>query len=104
MTVRSSLRTTIALASLAICIVAMNAIAYATSAPVVLPTGATITPDAAPGSVFQPLTVDLPDFPGRAVDGAQTTAISPEAADVARGATVLQCANGRESRDRPIPL
>jgi DNA-binding beta-propeller fold protein YncE len=44
----------------------------------VLPTGATITPDAAPGSVFQPLTVDLPDYPNRAVDGAQTTAISPD--------------------------
>ena len=44
----------------------------------VLPTGATITPDAAPGSVFQPLTVDLPDYPGRAVDGAQTTSISPD--------------------------
>src|SRR5882672_2840079 len=44
----------------------------------VLPTGATITPDAAPGSVFQSLTVDLPDYPNRAVDGAQTTAISPD--------------------------
>lgn len=44
----------------------------------VLPTGATITPDAAPGSVFQALTVDLPDYPGRAVDGAQTTSVSPD--------------------------
>ncbi len=44
----------------------------------VLLTGATITPDAAPGSVFQALTVDLPDYPGRAVDGAQTTSISPD--------------------------
>src|SRR5215475_3128855 len=44
----------------------------------VLPTGATITPDAAPGSVFQALTVDLPDYPNRAVDGAQTTLISPD--------------------------
>lgn len=77
MKVRSSLRTTIGYACLAICL-AMSSIAYATSAPLVLPTGATITPDAAPGSVFQPLTVDLPDFPGRAVDGAQTTAISPD--------------------------
>src|SRR5258706_14133894 len=53
--------------------------AYAVSQPVVLPTGATITPDAATGSVFQPLIVNLPDFPNRAVDGAQTTAISPDA-------------------------
>jgi hypothetical protein len=42
----------------------------------VLPTGATITPDAAPGSLFQALTVDLPDYPNRAVDGAQTTLVS----------------------------
>src|SRR5215510_13763101 len=44
----------------------------------VLPTGATITPDAAPGSLFQALTVDLPDYPNRAVDGAQTTLVSPD--------------------------
>jgi DNA-binding beta-propeller fold protein YncE len=44
----------------------------------VLPTGATITPNAAPGSVLQTLTVDLPDYPNRAVDGAQTTSISPD--------------------------
>jgi hypothetical protein len=36
--------------------------AYAASQPVLLPTGAWITPDAAPGSVFQPLTVALPDY------------------------------------------
>lgn len=52
--------------------------AFAASQPVVLPTGATITPDAAPGSVFQPLLVNLPDYPNRAVDGAQTTAVSPD--------------------------
>jgi DNA-binding beta-propeller fold protein YncE len=52
--------------------------AYAVSQPEILPTGATITPDAAPGAVFQSLVVDLPDFPGREVDGAQTTAISPD--------------------------
>lgn len=51
---------------------------YAATAPEVLPTGATITPDAAPGSVLQALTVDLPDYPNRAVDGAQTTSISPD--------------------------
>jgi len=52
--------------------------ARAASQSDVLPTGATITPDAAPGSVFQPLTVDLPDYPNHAVDGAQTTAVSPD--------------------------
>jgi hypothetical protein len=52
--------------------------AYAASQPVVLPTGATIKPDTATGSVFQPLTVNLPDYPNRAVDGAKTTAISPD--------------------------
>src|SRR6266496_530042 len=52
--------------------------AYAVSQPDILPTGATITPGAAPGSVFQSLTVDLPDYPNREVDGAQTTAVSPD--------------------------
>src|SRR5215469_18863651 len=52
--------------------------AFASSEPVVLPTGATITPDAAPGSVFQPLTVALPDYPEYQADSAETTAISPD--------------------------
>src|ERR1041385_7943136 len=52
--------------------------AQAVTQPDVLPTGATITPDAAPGAVFQSLAVDLPDYPGREVDGAQPTAISPD--------------------------
>ncbi len=43
-----------------------------------LPTGATITPSAAPGSVFVPLTTSLPDFPTYTPDGAETTAISPD--------------------------
>lgn len=51
---------------------------FASSEPVVLPTGATITPDAAPGSVFQPLTVALPDYPNFEPDSAETTAISPD--------------------------
>jgi len=52
--------------------------AYGGSAPVVLPTGATITPDAAPGSVFQPLKVKLPDYPDYSPDSAETTAVSPD--------------------------
>ena len=44
----------------------------------VLPTGATITPTAAPGSVFQPLTVALPDYPNYSPDSAETTAVSPD--------------------------
>jgi sugar lactone lactonase YvrE len=43
-----------------------------------LPTGATITPTAAPGSVFAPLTTSLPDFPTYTPDGAETTAVSPD--------------------------
>ncbi len=43
-----------------------------------LPTGATITPTAAPGSVFVPLRTTLPDFPFYTPDGAETTAISPD--------------------------
>jgi hypothetical protein len=44
----------------------------------ILPTGATITPTAAPGSVFAPLTASLPDFPTYTPDGAETTAVSPD--------------------------
>jgi hypothetical protein len=43
-----------------------------------LPTGATITPSAAPGSVFQKLTVALPDYPNYSPDSAETTAVSPD--------------------------
>src|SRR6516165_7078132 len=50
----------------------------ATFGQVLLPTGATITPTAAPGSVFQPLTVALPDYPNYSPDSAETTAISPD--------------------------
>src|SRR5882672_2682478 len=78
MQVRSLFRIAISAAAFAAAISASNGDAYATSQPVILPTGATITPDAAPGSVFGPLTVNLPDYPNRAVDGAQTTAISPD--------------------------
>ena len=52
--------------------------AYAASEPLVLPTGATITPNAAPGAVFQPLKVALPDYPDYSPDSAETTAISPD--------------------------
>ena len=65
-----------------------DAVAYAASQPDVLPTGATITPDAAPGAVFQTLTVNLPDYPDREVDGAQTTALSPD------GKTLLVLTSG----------
>ncbi len=44
----------------------------------ILPTGATLTPDAAPGSVFVPLTTSLLDVPTFTPDGAETTAISPD--------------------------
>lgn len=44
----------------------------------ILPTGATITPSAAPGSVFVPLTTSLQDVPVYTPDGAETTAISPD--------------------------
>jgi DNA-binding beta-propeller fold protein YncE len=59
-------------------ILAGDSAAYAVSQPVVLPTGATITPDAAPGSVFQPLTVALPDYPNYSPGSAETTAVSPD--------------------------
>jgi len=51
---------------------------YASAQSVLLPTGATITPRAAPGSVFGPLTVALPDYPNYEPDSAETTAVSPD--------------------------
>jgi DNA-binding beta-propeller fold protein YncE len=57
---------------------AILAVTSYASAQVVLPTGATITPSAAPGSVFQPLTVALPDYPNYEPDSAQTTSVSPD--------------------------
>jgi YVTN family beta-propeller protein len=62
-------------------VLAAMILAGATSAAlgqIVLPTGATITPTAAPGSVFQPLTVALADYPNYSPDSAETTAISPD--------------------------
>jgi len=62
-----------------------------TMAQVNLPTGATITPTAAPGSVFQKLEVALPDYPNDTPDGAETTAISPD------GKTLLILTSGYNS-------
>jgi len=73
----SLLRGTSLAAVLAFGLVASQSTVHA-SQSVVLPTGATITPDAAPGSVFQPLTVALPDYPEYQADSAETTAISPD--------------------------
>jgi DNA-binding beta-propeller fold protein YncE len=98
MQVRSLFRIAISAAVLAVSISASNRDACATSQPVILPTGATITPDAAPGSVFGPLTVNLPDYPNRAVDGAQTTAISPDGKTLlilTSGFNKLRDANGK---------
>lgn len=55
-------------------ILALTSFAFAQ----MLPTGATITPTAAPGSVFVPLTTSLQDVPVFTPDGAETTAISPD--------------------------
>jgi len=55
-------------------LLAVTSFAYAQ----ILPTGATITPTAAPGSVFVPLTTSLLDVPTFNPDGAETTAISPD--------------------------
>lgn len=60
---------------LAVVVAMAGSAAYAQT---ILPTGATITPNAAPGSVFLKLQVALPDFPNYTPDGAETTAISPD--------------------------
>lgn len=62
------------------CFAGALALATVSGAPAqtLLPTGATITPNAATGSVFQPLKVALPDYPNYSPDSAETTAISPD--------------------------
>jgi hypothetical protein len=67
---------------------AVGMLAAMASSAQVLPTGATITPTAAPGSVFQPLAVALPDYPNFMATGAVTTAISPD------GKTLLVLTSG----------
>jgi len=64
-------------------------------AQVILPTGATITPTAAPGSVFVPLTTSLQDVPVFTPDGAETTAISPD------GKTLLILTSGYNLNEGP---
>ena len=78
MQVNRFLRVASLAAALAAMTMAGDSAVYAASQPVVLPTGATITPDAAPGSVFQSLTVALPDYPNYTPDSAETTAVSPD--------------------------
>ena len=78
MQIKSLLRGASLAAILGVAITAVASAAFAASQPVVLPTGATITPDAAPGSVFQPLAVALPDYPNFVATGAVTTAVSPD--------------------------
>lgn len=80
MRIDSFLRKVSLIAVLAVATFSVNRGAYAQA---VLPTGATITPNAAPGSVFQPLTVTkelMPIFPiaNYKPDGAETTALSPD--------------------------
>ncbi len=61
----------------------------------ILPTGATITPSAAPGSVFVPLKTSLQDVPNFTPDGAETTAISPD------GRTLLILTSGYNLNEDP---
>lgn len=77
MRIRQHLRRNGLAATLAVMSMAGSTVAYA-SQPIVLPTGATITPDAAPGAVFQPLMVNLPGYPNYSPDSAETTAVSPD--------------------------
>jgi hypothetical protein len=46
--------------------------------PQFIPTGVTITPNAAPGSRFEPLNPDVPDDPHFTVDHAVSMAVSPD--------------------------
>jgi YVTN family beta-propeller protein len=52
--------------------------AHAAPASELLPTGMSITPTAAKGSIFQPLNPDLPDLPQFTADHPVSTAVSPD--------------------------
>jgi YVTN family beta-propeller protein len=58
------------------------------AAPIHLPTGQTLTPTAAPGSVFQPLNPHVASAPAYTVGQAETTAVSPD------GKTLLVLTSG----------
>ncbi len=60
-----------------------------------LPTGARITPSAAPGTTFQNLNPDLSSLPGFLADHAVTTALSPD------GATLLVLTSGYNAITKP---
>lgn len=76
-------------------VAAILALTSVALAQVILPTGATITPTAAPGSVFVPLTTSLQDVPVFTPDGAETTAISPD------GKTLLILTSGYNLNEDP---
>jgi YVTN family beta-propeller protein len=88
MKIQTLVRRASSVAALAATMLVFAAAALAISQPVTLPTGANITPDAAPGSVLQPLTVSLPDYPNYGPDSAEATVISPD------GKTLLVLTSG----------
>ncbi len=88
MDIRAILRRASVVAAFAATSLVFDAKAVAVSTPVQLPTGASITPDAAPGSTLQQLTVALPDYPNYSPDSGETTAVSPD------GKTLLVLTSG----------
>jgi DNA-binding beta-propeller fold protein YncE len=64
--------------ALAVSVAMLGSAAAAADSQLWLPTGQTVTPQAAPGSVFQPLTADLPVVGKQLVGGGATTALSPD--------------------------
>jgi len=78
MQMKTLLRRASVAAGLALAFLVSDRAAYAVSTPVVIPTGATITPDAAPGAVFQNLSTSLPDYPTYFPDSAEASAVSPD--------------------------
>ena len=78
MKMKSFLRRASVVAGLALASLVSDRAVFAASQPVVLPTTATITPDAAPGAVFQNLTASLPDYPNYFPDSAEATSVSPD--------------------------
>ena len=79
------------IASAWLAIVSLTTTGQAWPGPIFLPTGLSITPTAAPGSVYEALNPKLADFPNFIASGALSTAKSPD------GKTLLVLVSGHNS-------
>ena len=71
------------------------------AAPQMTPTGFAITPDAAPGAIFQPLNPDLPAAPAYTAGQASAVALSPDGRTLLILTSGFNRMNGPDGKDVP---